>query len=274
MAAAAALLTQLETLQTLPGMSLAITAEVAGYRRTLVCQNNEWDGYDLTHQFLDERSTTVYGPSHDSTFEQEASLKMMPINQLTLQLPPSQTVSYQQPMPQQTQIVPSYAGSPDFGMQHRMPPAVVQSTTRVQTASRVQIAFREPSESRLLPLPSPDLTGRNPNEQAVIVALQAVANYPESSDILRALQQRVPGLAGYLQAAAQPSGCESSGTPTGGSPMEADVTLGDGRALPTSSNDEAGQEITASTSAGSITESPISRPPPDKQQPRRLPTNP
>ena len=56
----AALLTQLETMQALPGMSLVITAEVAGYRRTLVCQNNALDGYDLTHQFLDERSTTVY----------------------------------------------------------------------------------------------------------------------------------------------------------------------------------------------------------------------
>ena len=43
------------------------------------------------------------------------------------------------------------------------------------------------------------------------MALQAVANYPNSSDFVRAVEQRIPGLAGYLQAAAQPSGCE---TPT------------------------------------------------------------
>ena len=83
----------------------------------------------------------------------------------------------------------------------------------VQTTSRAQTSDRKPSGSRLPPLPNPDLTGRTPGEQAVIVALQAVANYPESSDFVRAVQQRVPGLAAYLQAAAQPSGCESPATP-------------------------------------------------------------
>ena len=152
-----------------------------------------------------------------------------------------------------------------------MPPAVAQTTSRVQTTSRAPIADREPSESRIFPLPSPDLTGRSPSEQAVIVALQAVAIYPGSSDFVRAVQQRVPGLAEYLQAAAQSSGCESPAMPTGASPMEADVRMGDNRALPSSSSDEAGrkrvtQEITASTSADSKTESPTSRPPPNKQQ--------
>ena len=71
----AALLTQLDTMQTLPGVSLSIVTEVAGYRRALTCTNNAWDGYDLTHQFLDDRSTAVYGPSQGSRFEQEASLR-------------------------------------------------------------------------------------------------------------------------------------------------------------------------------------------------------
>ena len=39
-AGVAALLTQLETMQTLPGVSLSIVAEVAGYRRTLTCLNS------------------------------------------------------------------------------------------------------------------------------------------------------------------------------------------------------------------------------------------
>ena len=43
-AGVAALLTQLETMQTLPGVSLSIVTEVAGYRRTLTCLNNAWDG--------------------------------------------------------------------------------------------------------------------------------------------------------------------------------------------------------------------------------------
>ena len=79
-AGVAALLTQLETMQTLPGVSLSIVAEVAGYRRTLTCVNNTWDGYDLTHQFLDERSTAMHGPSQGTRFEQEASLHMVPAN--------------------------------------------------------------------------------------------------------------------------------------------------------------------------------------------------
>ena len=61
-AGVAALLTQLDTMQTLPGVSVSLVTEVAGYRRTLTCQNNAWDGHDLTHQFLDERSTTMLGP--------------------------------------------------------------------------------------------------------------------------------------------------------------------------------------------------------------------
>ena len=80
MAGVATLLTQRETMQALPGMSLSITAEVAGYRRPLVCQNIARDGYDLTNQFLDGRSTAIYGPSQSNVFEQEASLRMMPVN--------------------------------------------------------------------------------------------------------------------------------------------------------------------------------------------------
>ena len=153
----ATLLTQLETMQALPGMSLSITAEVAGYRRTIVCQNNAWDGYDLTHQFLDERSTTVYGPSEGNVFEREASLKMKPLNPVTPQLPSTQTVSYQPLIPKPTQVTPSYAGSPAFGTPHGMPSIVMQTT------SRAPIPDNEPSWSRLPPLTNPDLTGRSPS---------------------------------------------------------------------------------------------------------------
>ena len=154
-------------------------------------------------------------------------------------------------------------------MQHGKPPATVQTTSRVQAISRAPATDRESSESRLLPLPSPDLTGRSPSEQAVIVALQAGASYPESSDFVRAVQQSVPGLAEYLQAAAQPSGCEPAAMQTKASSMEADIRESSERGLPAKSGDEAGrkrltQEITASTSMDSVTESPTSRPPPDK----------
>ena len=90
-AGVAALLTQLDTMQTLPGVSVSLVTEVAGYRRTLTCQNNAWDGHDLTHQFLDERSTTMLGPSQGTRFEQEASLCMVPASVATM--PPPQMVA-------------------------------------------------------------------------------------------------------------------------------------------------------------------------------------
>ena len=54
----------------------------------------------------------------------------------------------------------------------------------------------------------PDLTIGNPGEYAVIVALQAVAMYPDPTDFVRTVQQRLPGTSALLQASAQPSGCE------------------------------------------------------------------
>ena len=199
-AGVAALLTQLDTMQTLPGVSVSLVTEVAGYRRTLTCQNDAWDGHDLTHQFLDERSTTMLGPSQGTRFEQEASLCMVPANIATM--PPPQMVALPPPVPQPIPKTPTYSGSPGFGTSYRAPHIVLQTTTSAP------VSDREPSGSRLPPIPNPDLTGRSTGEQAVIVALQAVANYPNSSDFVRAVWQRIPGLATYLQAAAQPSGCD------------------------------------------------------------------
>ena len=71
-----ALLAQLETQPTLPSLDVSLVADVAGYKRTMTCRNGEWDGYDLTHPFLDDRSTTVRGPSVQTTVEQEATLRI------------------------------------------------------------------------------------------------------------------------------------------------------------------------------------------------------
>ena len=74
-AATTALLAQLETQPTLPSLAVSIIADVAGYKRTMTCKNGEWDGYDLTHPFLDDRSTVARGPSVHTTIEQEATLR-------------------------------------------------------------------------------------------------------------------------------------------------------------------------------------------------------
>ena len=113
-AGVAALLTQLESRQMLPNASLSITTEVAGYRRTLTCTNNAWDGYDLTHQFLDERSITVHGPSQGTRFEQEASLRMMPVN-----VPSLPSISAPNPV-QMTPYSSSLAYGAPYGTQATM----------------------------------------------------------------------------------------------------------------------------------------------------------
>ena len=259
-AGVAALLTQLDTMQTLPGVSLSIVTEVAGYRRALTCTNGAWDGYDLTHQFLDERSTAVYGPSQCTRFEQEASLRMMPAN--VPSLPPIVA-------PNPVSMTPTYSSSPAFGAPY--------GTQQVPPTNQ-PVSDREPSGSRLPPVPNMNLIGRSTGEQAVIVALQAVANYPNSSDFVWAVEQRIPGLANYLQAAAQPSGCETPTTLAETASMDTETIAGPSSSttaapsgsIATGPREEAGRKRVTEKSAapaptGSVTESPTSRPPPDKR---------
>ena len=247
-AGVAALLTQLDTTQTLPGVSVSLVTEVAGYRRTLTCQNNAWDGHDLTHQFLDERSTTMLGPSQGTRFEQEASLCMVPANIATM--PPPQMVALPPPAPQPIPMTPTYSGSPALGTSYRAPHMVLQTTTSAP------VSDREPSGSRLPPIPNPDLTGWSTGEQAVIVALQAVANYPNSSDFVRAVEQRIPGLATYLQAAAQPSGCDPPAPLVETASMDVEIAAGpsNSASAATGAREEAGRkrltEETASVTPG------------------------
>ena len=263
-AGVAALLTQLDSMQTLPGVSVSLVTEVAGYRRTLTCQNNAWDGHNLSHQFLDERSTTMLGPSQGTRFAQEASLCMVPASVATM--PPPPMVALPPPAPNSVPMTPTYSGSPAFGTSYRAPHMVLQTTTNAP------VSDREPSGSRLPPIPNPELMGRSTSEQAVIVALQAVANYPNSTDFVRAVEQRIPGLATYLQAAAQPAGCDPPAPLVETASMDMEIVAGPSNSASAASGirEEAGRkrlaEETASvTPAGSVTESPTSRPPPDKR---------
>ena len=254
-AGVAALLTQLESMQMLPNASLSITTEVAGYRRTLTCTNNAWDGHDLTHQFLDERSIAVHGPSQGTRFEQEASLRMMPVN-----VPSLPSISAPNPV----QMTP-HSSSIAYGAPYGTQATTTQNTTNQPASSR------EPSGSQLPSVPNLNLIGRSASEQAVIVALQAVANYPNSSDFVRAVEQRIPGLAHYLQAAAQPSGCVTPPTTLAEAvSMEAETTAGPSTGAITYPREETGrkrltEENIVATRHNSVTDSPTSRPPPDKR---------
>ena len=188
---------------------------------------------------------------------------MMPAN--VPSLPPT---SAPNPVP----MTPTYSGSPAFGA-----PYGTQQMT-LQAPVNQPVSDREPSGSRLPPVPNLNLIGRSTGEQAVIVALQAVANYPNSSDFVRAVKQRIPGLANYLQAAAQPLGCETPTTLTDTAPMDAETiagpsgstTAGPNGSTTTGPREEAGRKRVTGESAtaaptGSVTKNPTSRPPPDKR---------
>ena len=141
----------------------------------------------------------------------------------------------------------------------------------LQTSVYSPVSDREPSGSWLPPVPNPDLAGRSTGEQAVKVALQAVANYPNSSDLVRAVEQRIPGLATYLQAAAQPSGCNLSSTSlVETASMDVEVPAGPSGSAIVGSREEAGRkrvtgEDAAIAHTSSVTENPTGRPLPDKR---------
>ena len=158
-------------------MSVSLVVEVAGFQRTMTYRNGTWDGYDLTHPFLDDRSTVIYGPSQNTVFEQEAFLGMLQAASGTPQLSqPSQLSAFQHQMPRPVPKTPGYSGSPAFGAPRL--PTLASPTSQSGTQSA-----REPSGSRLPPLSNLDLTLRDPGEEAVFVALQAVANYPDPIDL-------------------------------------------------------------------------------------------
>ena len=87
----------------------------------------------------------------------------------------------------------------------------------MQTTSRAPTCDREPSWSRLPPLPNPDLTGRNPGEQAVVVA--AIR--------LRASRATTTTRSSCVLAnRSSPSGCEPQATTVESVPIEAETTAG------------------------------------------------
>ena len=193
---------------------------------------------------------------------QSPQMQMLP--QMTLYHPPA----IPQPM------TPTYAGSPAFGAPLG-PPLMVLQTSAAQPVSN-PASNREPSGSRLPPVPNVDLTGRSPGEQAVIVALQAVANYPDHNEFIHAVGQRIPGLAEYLQnAAAQPSGCEPANvtarSQTEAVSMEETAMAGPSGSAVAGPSEESGRkrlprEPAATASTSTVVDSPTSRPPPDKRE--------
>ena len=155
----------LAQLQTLPSLAVSIVADVTGYKGV-------WDGYDLTHPFLDVRSTTVRGPSVQITLEQEATLRIplanvpmpQPLNQAHLVIqpqsqmhpqsrthPPMYLQSAQPATPSATQVAP-YASAPAAHAPHMVLSATPRLESEAGTSSPMSSA-RVQSVQSSTPLP-------------------------------------------------------------------------------------------------------------------------
>ena len=283
-----ALLAQLETQTTLASMALSIVADVAGNNRTMTCREGLWNGYDLRHPFLDDRSTLVNGPSTQVTFEQEATLRVLSSVPAPQPLPPAHLV-FQPQLPTQLiylpkvqQLVPTLASvAPNTPTRYASAPAVVEAPHMIlHTASsssnselagssqvfsaRVQSALSSaPSPTR--PLVAPNMANRKPSEQAVIQALQAVANYPESRFFVETVLRSLPGLRSLVDTPLQLEGCMSTRTSQGPGPSTTTPrALSPIQGLSPVSDEEPGRKRVSPhelTGAASASESPTSRPP-------------
>ena len=226
-----ALLAQLETQPTLPSLAVSIVADMAGYKRTMTCRNGVWDGYDLTHPFLDDRSTAVRGPSVQTAIEQDATLRIPLANvPMPQPLPPAHLVIQPQAQmlaqpatqlmylpnaqslaPPPIQVAP-YASAPAAHAPHMILSTITRldpenSNSSPRSSARVQSAQSSAPSSTRHGITAPDMSHRVPSEQTVIQALQAVANYPESRVFAETVSRQMPGLQNLLGATRQPEGC-------------------------------------------------------------------
>ena len=280
-----ALLAQLETQPTLPSLAVSIVADVAGYKRTMTCRNGTWDGYDLTHSFLDDRSSVVRCPSVLTTMEQEALLwipianvpmpQPLPPAHLVIQpqIPSMQLTSQAAYLPNEHSMMPPaaqmapYASAPATIASH-----MVLSTTPQQepedssprSIARVQSVQSSALSSARSSITAPDMSHRTPIEQAVIQALQAVANYPESREFVKTMSKQLPGLQNLLEAPGPSTSSNTPGPSTARTRAPSPVS-----GLSPVSDEELGRKLTSphgQSPTVSTTDSPTSRPPPDKRQ--------
>ena len=225
-----ALLDQLETQSMLPSQAVSIVAAVAGYKRTITCRNGVWDGYDLTHPYLDDRSTVVRGPSVNSSIEQEATLSI-PIANVVMpqplppahmviqprmqappqpQAPPFQLPTVQSLAPSATHLAP-YASAPAAQAPH----IILSSISKQELGGSIPMSSATVHSARSSPPPAtrnvaaPEMSHRTPSEQAVIQAMKAVANYPESRDFVETIYRRQPGLQTLIDTPTQLESCST-----------------------------------------------------------------
>ena len=271
-------------------MAVSTVTDEAGYKPTMTCRNEVWHGYDLTHPFLDGRSTAVYGPRTQTTFEQEATLRVPSSVPAPQPLPPAHMVIQPQPhpfsiySPNVQQLLPTLASvAPNTQAPYAGAPAAVHaphmtlhtvslssnselagSSQRQVSSARVESA-QSSAPSLTRPLVALNMSKRTPSEQAVIQALQDVANYPESRGFVETVSRSLPGLQSLIDALFQFEGSMSTRTSQAPGPSTTTPRVSPVQGLSPVSDEQPGvkgclpHELTG---AASTSESPTSRPPP------------
>ena len=151
-------------------------------------------------------------------------------------------------------------------------------TSSPMSSARVHSVQSSAPPSMRSGVTAPDMSHRTPSEQAVIQALQAVANYPESRDFVETVSRQMPGLQNLLgsRGQQQQEGCLTTREGQGPStdPFTPGTSATRNRApspipgLSPVSDEELGRKRASphelAQSVGN-NDSPTSRPPPDKR---------
>ena len=148
-------------------------------------------------------------------------------------------------------------------------------TSSPMSSARVQSVQSSAPPSMRSGVTATDMSHRTPSEQAVIQALQAVANYPDSRDFVETVSRQMPGLQNLLGRRGQQEGCLTTREGRGPStdPLTPSTSATRNRApspisgLSPVSDEEIGRKRASphelAQSVGN-NDSPVSRPPPDK----------
>ena len=193
--------------------------------------------------------------------------------------PPMYLQSAQPATPSATQVAP-YASAPAAHALHMVLSATPRLESEAGTSSPMSSARVQSVPSSAPPSMRSGVTAppsdRTPSEQAVIQALQAVANYPESMDFVETVSRQMPGLQNLLGSRGQQEGCVTTTEGQGPStdPLTPSTSATRNRApspipgLSPVSDEELGRKRASphelAQSVGN-NDSPTSRPPPDKR---------
>ena len=89
-------------------------------------------------------------------------------------------------------------------------PSSLELTGSSQISSATVQSAQSSALSSARPLVAPSMVNRTSSEQAVIQALQAVANYPESRDFVESMSRTLPGLQTLLDSSFAARGLHAS----------------------------------------------------------------